>query len=80
MDKDRAPYNVTLVYEKYSREVSSLTPPKFISIGGVPLMRLTMPNGNQFGVNLNFVHRFEYNKSNEEGKTKSNGQNGEGNR
>lgn len=74
MESKKAPYHVNLVYDKYTREVMSLTPPKFVNMGGVPVMRLTTQEGNEFGVNLNFVHRFEYNKSNQDKESKTNEQ------
>lgn len=71
MESKKAPYHVNLVYDKYTREVASLTLPKFVSMGGVPIMRLTTQDGNEFGVNLNFVHRFEYNTTNKDKETKT---------
>lgn len=64
-------YGVNLVYEKYSKTIESITPPKIITVGGLPILQLTTPEGNYFGVNLNFVHRFEYEKTNKEKELKT---------
>lgn len=74
MENGNGPYNVTLVYEKYSRDVQSKTPPKFFTLAGIPTMRLTTMYGTTLDVNLNFVHRFEYNTSNKEKEFKTNEQ------
>lgn len=67
-------YEVNLVYEKYSKSFESITPPKLITLAGVPILQLTTPDRNYFGVNLNFVHRFEYSVSNEVKEFKTNEQ------
>lgn len=74
MESKNAPYHVNLVYDKYTRELTSLTRPRFVSMAGIPIMRLTTQEGNEFGVNLNFVHRFEYNTNNQDKESKTNEQ------
>lgn len=81
MENKKTPYQVNLVYANYSKGVESVTPPKFVNMGGVPIMRLTSPNGHSLGVNLNFVHRFECTTENkdEEQKTDDEGNHNERN-
>lgn len=79
MNDKPAPYHVQLVYQNYTRQEQSITPPKFLLVSGIPSMRLTKPNGDILGINLNFVHRFEYNTTNKEGACKTNGSNEESN-
>lgn len=74
MGKPLPPYHVNLVYEKYAKDVYSLTPPKFVNMAGIAVMHLTTSEGDALDVNLNFVHRFEYNTSNKEGVAKTNEQ------
>lgn len=74
MDSKKSQYHINLVYDRYAKDVHSVTPPKFVLQGGIPIMRLTTPEGTSLGVNLNFVHRFEYNATNEEKESKTNEQ------
>lgn len=71
METKRNTYEVNLVYEKYSKSFKSITPPKLITLAGVPILQLTTPDKNYFGVNLNFVHRFEYEETNKEKELKT---------